>query len=197
MVPVEPFCRKLQKWKPGEELPGVRGKGGGGRNVSVTIKCNTRDPCGDGNAYLDLISLTYPGYDSYSSARCYHWGNWSWSIGGISLLFHTTAYKFLKLPPQECSKNVQWKIRLIWGDINAGNNQIKKGSWSWEVKRRRSSGEQEQRRETRQEAEGRERCVCLWGGAHGGHSSASGPLAWTHRTPLYTQKGILLLSPCP
>ena len=35
----------------------VLGKGGGRKDMSVTIKGNTRDPCGDGNAYLDLITV--------------------------------------------------------------------------------------------------------------------------------------------
>ena len=35
----------------------VLGKGGGRKDMSVTIKGNTRDPCGDGNAYLDLINV--------------------------------------------------------------------------------------------------------------------------------------------
>lgn len=51
------FHEKITEMETRRRAARCQGKGGGGRNVSVTIKCNTRDPCGDGNAYLDLINV--------------------------------------------------------------------------------------------------------------------------------------------
>ena len=51
------FHEKITEMETRRWAARCQGKGGGRRDVSGTIKGKTRDPCGDGNAYLDLINV--------------------------------------------------------------------------------------------------------------------------------------------
>lgn len=94
--------------------------------MRVTIQGQMRDPCGDGNVYLDLIYVSILTVIlHYGCARYSHWGTQVKSTENLSILLLTTACKFTTTSKESLIfKNVireEGKERLE-RDINVGNN---------------------------------------------------------------------------